>query len=259
MKSDRNFSRTAPAVAANPFIRSPDPLPAPLSRPLLWQPPLILHLCFSLSLSLSLVLSSPLSLAIGVAMYTPGRIYRPVFQPPCGGNGFRNAADTARPVLITIHTYCPHILPIPRALPLATDYITTYGEHKLLWLPFYRRPATSGRLFHRLTTDHLTPSHFFAMPAPQSLPTFFFPHSSLSTFTNYKTRGRRGGTVKRSRGRESTAGRPMLRPGLRPPTRAEMALARAPRKFDESSQVPRVEDILRPVTYGVCKCTSMRC
>lgn len=91
-------------------------------------------------------------------MYTPGRIYRPVFQPPCGGNGFRNAADTARPVLITIHTYCPHILPIPRALPLATDYITTYGEHKLLWLPFYRRPTTSDRhLLRRLTTGHLIP------------------------------------------------------------------------------------------------------
>lgn len=91
-------------------------------------------------------------------MYTPGRIYRPVFQPPCGGNGFRNAADTARPVLITIHTYCPHILPIPRALPLATDYITTYGEHKLLWLPFYRHPTTSGHhLLRRLTTGYLIP------------------------------------------------------------------------------------------------------
>lgn len=140
-------------------------------------------------------------------MYTPGRIYRPVFQPPCGGNGFRNAADTARPVLITIHTYCPHILPIPRALPLATDYITTYGEHKLLWLPFYRRPTTSDHhLLRRLTTDHPpTP--------PRCLFLVFF--CSLPTFTNYRTRLRKG-TVKRSRARGSTAGRAMLRPGLRP-------------------------------------------
>lgn len=159
VKSDRNFSHTAPAVAANPFIRSP----SSLSAPLLWS----LSLSFSLTTSSHSpppfrFLSSSLSLAIGAAMYTPGRIYRPVFQPPCGGNGFRNAADTARPVLITIHTYCPHILPIPRALPLATDYITTYGEHKLLWLPFYRRPTTSDRhlllrlLLRCLTTGHLT-------------------------------------------------------------------------------------------------------
>lgn len=190
VKSDRNFSRTAPAVAANPFIRSPDPLSAPLS-------PLSGNL-LSFSGSVSLAFASSLSLAIGVAMYTPGRIYRPVFQPPCGGNGFRNAADTARPVLITIHTYCPHILPIPRALPLATDYITTYGEHKLLWLPFYRHPATSNCLLRCLTTDHL-----FATPA--LLPRFF-SHPSLPTFTNYRTRGRRG-TVKRSRARGSTVGR----------------------------------------------------
>lgn len=185
MKSDRNFSRTAPAVAANPFIRSPRILslpPTPLTSP----PPLNL-LSFSFSSSLSLF-------PIGVAMYTPGRIYRPVFQPPCGGNGFRNAADTARPVLITIHTYCPHILPIPRALPLATDYITTYGEHKLLWLPFYRRPlgASSGHL----TTGHLNP----LPPLPPSLShraAFFlvFFLSSLPTFTNYRTRGRKGGRL----------------------------------------------------------------
>lgn len=180
-------------------------------------------------------------------MYTPGRIYRPVFQPPCGGNGFRNAADTARPVLITIHTYCPHILPIPRALPLATDYITTYGEHKLLWLPFYRRPTISDR--HRLTTGHLIP-----LAAPRAPPRCLFLvfFSSLPTFTNYRTRLRKG-TVKRSRARGSTAGRAMLRPGLHSPTRTEMALARAPRKFDESSRVPGV-NILRPVTYDVCKC-----
>lgn len=161
-------------------------------------------------------------------MYTPGRIYRPVFQPPCGGNGFRNAADTARPVLITIHTYCPHILPIPRALPLATDYITTYGEHKLLWLPFYRRPTTSNRhlllhlLLHCLTTGHLTlvpptlpllhPRRFTRRPRA-SCPLFLVFFSSLPTFTNYRTRGRKG-TVKRSRARGSTAGRAMLRPGL---------------------------------------------
>lgn len=127
-------------------------------------------------------------------MYIPGRIYRPVFQPPCGGNGFRNAADTARPVLITIHTYCPHILPIPRALPLATDYITTYGEHKLLWLPFYRRPTISNHyLLHCLTTGHLIPR-----PPPRYLFLVFF--SSLPTFTNYRTRLRKG-TVKRSRAR----------------------------------------------------------
>jgi len=121
-------------------------------------------------------------------MYTPGRIYRPVFQPPCGGNGFRNAADTARPVLITIHTYCPHILPIPRALLLATDYITTYGEHKLLWLPFYRR-----RLLRRLTTGHLPlppPPLPLATVTPSRrtpLPGFFFSalFPPVSTFTNY--------------------------------------------------------------------------
>ena len=119
VKSDRNFSRTAPAVAANPFIRSPRILSVPLSLPHLLSTfphslPPSLFLSLSLPPSLSLSFSSALSLAHRrVAMYTPGRIYRPVFQPPCGGNGFRNAADTARPVLITIHTYCPHILPIP--------------------------------------------------------------------------------------------------------------------------------------------------
>lgn len=54
VKSDRNFSHTAPAVAANPFIRSP----SSLSAPLLWslslslslsQPPLILLLRFAFS------------------------------------------------------------------------------------------------------------------------------------------------------------------------------------------------------------------
>lgn len=119
-------------------------------------------------------------------MYTPGRIYRPVFQPPCGGNGFRNAADTARPVLITIHTYCPHILPIsPRTLPLATDYITTYGEHKLLWLPFYRRPSTSSSSSstssfstdHLSRATHLTTACLFLSPSPTH------PHS-LSLFSS---------------------------------------------------------------------------
>lgn len=164
VKSDRNFSRTAPA---NPFIRSPNPLLLPLPLPPL--PPSLPH-SHSHSRIRYLALLPPLlfppplpppppppSPAIGAAMYTPGRIYRPVFQPPCGGNGFRNAADTARPVLITIHTYCPHILPIPpRTLPLATDYITTYGEHKLLWLPFYRRPSTSSSSSSYFSTDHLS-------------------------------------------------------------------------------------------------------
>lgn len=73
-------------------------------------------------------------------MYTPGRIYRPVFQPPCGGNGFRNAADTARPVLITIHTYCPHILPIP---PAPCRLLPTILQH-MESINFYGYPSTAA-------------------------------------------------------------------------------------------------------------------
>ena len=192
VKSDRNFSRTAPA---NPFIRSPNPLSS-LSLSLSLPPPFSFSFSHSLS---SAHAASTLSLAIGAAMYTPGRIYRPVFQPPCGGNGFRNAADTARPVLITIHTYCPHILPIsPRTLPLATDYITTYGEHKLLWLPFYRRPSTSSSSTsstssssfstdHLSRATHLTTGCLFLSPSP---PPLIHSPFSLRFFPPFPLRGR---------------------------------------------------------------------
>lgn len=137
-------------------------------------------------------------------MYTPGRIYRPVFQPPYGGNGFRNAADTARPVLITIHTYCPHILPIPapcRLLPTILQHmesINFYGYPSTAALP---PPPPNNRPPH-------PPCSSLSLSAHCLFLVFF---SSLPTFTNYRTRVRKG-TVKRSRGRGSTAGRAILGP-----------------------------------------------
>jgi len=190
-----------------------------------------------------------------MAMYTPGRIYRPVFQPPCGGNGFRNAADTARPVLITIHTYCPHILPIPapcRLLPTILQHmesINFYGYPSTAALP---PPATtsSSTLLRRLTTGHLIPLSL--REPPRCLFLVFF--SSLPTFTNYRTRLRKG---LNDRALED----------LRPDGRCfdPVYVHRQERKWrsrvlygNSMNRVPRV-DILRPVTYNVCKCVLGYC
>lgn len=132
-------------------------------------------------------------------MYTPGRIYRPVFQPPCGGNGFRNAADTARPVLITIHTYCPHILPIPapcRLLPTILQHmesINFYGYPSTVALPPpppplpLPPPPPPPSLPTSFRTTHLTTDCLFLYPSPETAtPIIFFSffivsyHSSSS-------------------------------------------------------------------------------
>ena len=116
----------------------------------------------------------------------------------------------SRPVLITIHTYCPHILPIPgppargaslflspsRSLSLAVphpDYITTYGEHKLLWLPFYEaRARARTRVVSSSCLPPVCASSFFARILSLSLPLFLYAACSCarcslpSTFVNYE-------------------------------------------------------------------------
>lgn len=107
---------------------------------------------------------------------------------------------------------------------------------------------------------HPTPLHLHLLPHTDlALPFLVFSLPYLLSLITEREDER--GTVKRSYCRGSTAGRTILRPGLCLPTRTEMALARALRKFDESSQVPGA-NILRPVTYDVCanarQCTANR-